>query len=281
MKITNYHTHSKFCDGTGELREYIAKAIENEMFALGFSGHAPVPFHSEWNMTYANFEKYLSEIDLLKKEFSGRLKIFKGAEIDFISNISNVNNFINNNLDYTIGGIHYLEKFDNGEYWNFDSSAAIFEKGCTEIFKGNVKKAVETYYNRMCEMIENYPPTIVAHFDIIAKFNRGNRFFDQNADWYKMLYNRTLDAVKKNNCVLEINTRGVFRQLSDEFYPETQILTACRTKKIPVTVNADAHSPKEVNSLFNKVYKHLLNIGFEKIWFFDENGWQEQKIELR
>ena len=47
---SNYHTHSRYCDGKGELREYVELALANGFSALGFSGHAALPFKNTFSI---------------------------------------------------------------------------------------------------------------------------------------------------------------------------------------------------------------------------------------
>ena len=39
MNWTNFHMHSHYCDGEGELASYVKKAMEKNMYAIGFSSH--------------------------------------------------------------------------------------------------------------------------------------------------------------------------------------------------------------------------------------------------
>jgi histidinol-phosphatase (PHP family) len=90
MILANYHTHCHFCDGQGELESYVVEAINKNMCAIGFSSHAPVPFKSDWHMQSDDLDKYLSEIDSLKKRYK-EIKIYSGLEVDYIPGQINPN----------------------------------------------------------------------------------------------------------------------------------------------------------------------------------------------
>src|SRR4051812_3940064 len=111
----NFHTHSKYCDGKGELQEYINSARKNGVIALGFSSHAPVPFECKWCMKRSNLDAYLDEIEGLQKENSD-LEIYKSLEIDFIPGVISPFQF-RDQLDYTIGSIHFVDKLPDGKPW--------------------------------------------------------------------------------------------------------------------------------------------------------------------
>ena len=48
--ISNFHTHSVFCDGDNTLEEIATSAIEKGFTALGFSGHGFTPFDTRYCM---------------------------------------------------------------------------------------------------------------------------------------------------------------------------------------------------------------------------------------
>src|SRR4051812_37908640 len=97
---TNYHSHSKYCDGKGELADYIQAARKAKVTSMGFSSHAPVPFDCKWCMKKENLQLYLSEINDLKKSTTD-IEIYKSLEIDFVPGIISPYQF-KDELDYTI-----------------------------------------------------------------------------------------------------------------------------------------------------------------------------------
>ena len=84
MILTNYHTHSDFCDGEGPLSGYAEAAFAKGFKALGFSSHSPVPYENDWTMQHARFDEYLKTAESLKKEWAGRLEIYTGMELDYL-----------------------------------------------------------------------------------------------------------------------------------------------------------------------------------------------------
>ena len=49
--MTNYHTHSTYCDGKASPREMVDFAVAHGFTALGFSGHSPLPFENTYSIT--------------------------------------------------------------------------------------------------------------------------------------------------------------------------------------------------------------------------------------
>ena len=102
--------HSHYCDGEGQLEDYIKKAIERKMFAIGFSGHAPLPFVSDWHMKKVRLDEYLNEISVLKNKYDKDIKIYSGLEVDYIVGIIGPNNFQKHHVRYNnrIGSLCWL-----------------------------------------------------------------------------------------------------------------------------------------------------------------------------
>ena len=57
MILSNFHTHTSFCDGKNTPEELVLYAIEQGCAELGFSGHSYVDFDKESCMSYADFEE--------------------------------------------------------------------------------------------------------------------------------------------------------------------------------------------------------------------------------
>lgn len=273
MSWTNFHTHSYLCDGVKTFRDYVESAVEKKMYALGFSGHSPVPFESEWNMTASGFVTYLSEIKKLQYEYSKQLPVYLGLEIDYINNLTGVRDFEEYNLDYTISGVHYLKQLPDGKYWEIDNSPEMFRRGLNEIFDGNIQKLIYYYFDQIMEMVEKQPPNIIAHLDLVKKFNKGNRFFPEDSAWYRQKVEEVLQVIAKSDCIVEVNTRSYFKKLNETFSPGDWILKRCLELKIPVTLSADAHAPQEVTSYLPEAAHKLRYIGFETIRVLKNNQW--------
>ena len=81
----NYHTHTPLCGhATGEMREYIEKAIEGGIKRLGFSDHS-VQFYdggyvSGMRMRPDQAEGYVREVKRLSEEYRSEIDIFVGFD---------------------------------------------------------------------------------------------------------------------------------------------------------------------------------------------------------
>lgn len=278
MNWTNYHMHSHYCDGEGELESYVIKAINRNMYAIGFSSHAPVPFNSDWHMQLDHLDKYISEIEFLKKKYK-EIKIYTGLEVDYIPGQISPNTYTGRNLDLIVGSVHYVGQFNNQDNCCIDSTQEEFEMGLKLIFNNDIKKLVSRYYENVVEMIRNDPPDIIGHLDLIKKLNSNNRYFNEEDSWYQDMIIDVIKAISDSNSILEINTRGYYKFITREFYPSKQILEKCFEADIPVTISSDAHHPNEIDQNFEDVASVLLDIGYDHVFIFDNGKWS--KVQIR
>jgi len=277
MNWTNYHMHSHYCDGDGKLASYVKKAIEKNMYAIGFSSHAPVPFNSDWHMQSDHLDKYISEIECLKGEYED-IKIYSGLEVDYIPGQICPNDYADRNLDLIIGSVHYAGQFEDQVNCCIDNTREEFDRGLKLIFNNNIRRLVTRYYEIVIEMIKNDPPDIIGHLDLIKKLNYNNRYFSENESWYQDIISDVIMTISITNCIVEVNTRGYYLGITKEFYPGKQILKKCFEADIHLTINSDAHHPNEIANNFEDVASVLLDIGYSSIYIFDEGEWRAVQL---
>ena len=116
--LSNYHTHSRYCDGKGEPREYVEFALANGFSALGFSGHAPLPFNNTFSIHNEDYLAYCNEVRALKEEYRGRIDIRLGLEIDYVPGVNDDFRPLieKGGLDYFIGGVHLVTDPDDTDW---------------------------------------------------------------------------------------------------------------------------------------------------------------------
>nr|WP_319398098.1 histidinol-phosphatase [uncultured Carboxylicivirga sp.] len=278
MRWTNYHGHSKYCDGHGEVEDYVLKAIELNMACIGISSHAPVPFKSVWNMPAEQMEFYIKDIDVVKQKYGNQINIYKSLEIDYIpEKMSPAHADIKRlDLDYTIGSVHYVRCFDDGTYWEIDGPAPEFKNGLEEIFKGDYKKLAVEFYSLQNEMLQNYTPDILGHMDKIKMHNGAFNLFDENDKWYLDQVYQTLILAKEKGVVVEINTKAFNR--SNHLFPGKEHFQFIKENNIPITINSDAHMTKFLTLGFEEVAQMLLAAGVNTVYELIKGEWQP--IEL-
>ena len=65
-----------------------------------------------------------------------------------------------------------------------------------------------------------------------------------------------------------MSTAGL-RKPVGELYPDPRLLSACRERRVPVTLASDAHSPELVGRDFDLARDLLRSVGYETITVFE------------
>ncbi len=276
MSWTNYHSHTHFCDGKFGPEAYAAEAFRQGLWAYGFSSHAPLPYDVTWGMQPESVATYLAQIARLQARYRGKLELYAGLEVDFVpGKLGPQHPGIGKlGLDYCIGSVHFADTFPDGTGWEIDGAHQVFLSGVREIFGGNVRRAVSRYYELIRQMVQQEPPTVVGHLDKIKIQNEGGCLFSETESWYRQEVLATLQAIAQAGLLLEVNTRGIYKQKTPELYPSRWVLAEACHLKIPLTLNSDAHHPREITGQFSYAASVLRQEGFTHLYSLYENRWQ-------
>jgi histidinol-phosphatase (PHP family) len=270
---SNYHSHSKYCDGKGELSEYLLVARSHKIVSMGFSSHAPLPFPCAWCMKAEDLGAYFEDVEHLRFQ-NHDLEIYKSLEIDFVPGVSSPFMY-RDLLDYTIGSIHFVDQFADGRRWEIDNTLAVFREGLENIFKGSIRDAVVRYLELTREMIFASAPDIVGHLDKIKMHNLEGKFFDETETWYRHEIEKTLKLIRTGNLIVEVNTRGLYKKKADSTYPSPWILEKIKDLGIPITLSSDAHHTSEIMGVFHETAGALFRQGFRTLSVMTEGKWQQ------
>ncbi|MFW6344040.1 MAG: histidinol-phosphatase HisJ [Sediminispirochaetaceae bacterium] len=275
--ITNYHTHSSFCDGKGQLEDYVKYALSRGFHALGFSGHAPLPFPNDWTMNEENLSTYIREVLALKERYRDSLEICLGLETDYLDKKHNPAHpkYKALGLDYQIGSVHHLYSPERTEFLQVDYTKEELELLLKDTFDKDIKALVSTYYRMVREMVQTGGFEILGHLDLVKKQNRGNVYFDETEKWYKREIEKTLETVAETDVILEINTGAMARGYTAEPYPSPWIIDRAAELKIPVTINSDAHRPEWLDYGFEEAENLARAAGYSSKIVYTEGEWRE------
>ena len=96
----DFHTHTRWCDGTATADEMARAALALGMEALGFSGHSYTAYDTSCAMLPAEIERYAAEVGEIRRRYAGQLEIYLGIEDDLHGDRPAFPR------DYTIGSAH-------------------------------------------------------------------------------------------------------------------------------------------------------------------------------
>jgi histidinol-phosphatase (PHP family) len=280
--ITSYHQHSSFSDGKGTLEECANAAVTAGLAALGFSDHAPLPFETEWTMPLGRLGEYRSEIRRLDAALGDHLEVYLGLEMDYLPEAPVIafqrDRVLFLGWDYLIGSIHYLGREVGGELWSMDLNRETFERGLSEIYRGDIRAYCDHYYATVRDLALDGRFTIIGHLDYTKRFNAGGRYYSDEAPWYRQMIDQTLVTLAGAGMILELNTGG-WRSPRGEAYPAPFILRRAWELGLRVTVNADAHRPEDVALGLDRGLAMVRAAGYRQVARLLEGKWRQVTIQ--
>jgi histidinol-phosphatase (PHP family) len=247
----DYHMHTPLCQhATGEPGEYAKRALAIGLTEIGFSDHSPMQQDDfdDWRMRADQLDEYVAKVRQAQKDFPD-LTIRLALEVDYLPGYEDWIRGLaaRHPWDYFIGSVHYVS-----DDWVMDNPH--------EISKWKNRDAFEVwsaYFERLTKAAETGFFEIIGHADLPKKF--GHRP-DRDCT---PLYEKFLNAAKKNNCAIELNTAGL-RKDCREIYPSRQMLELAFQKGVPITFGSDAHAPEEVGMNFAEAIQIARSVGYKE-----------------
>jgi histidinol-phosphatase (PHP family) len=286
---TNYHTHTEFCDGRASAAEMAAAAAAAGYSVLGFSSHAPLPFHNEGNMELARLGDYKAEVRRLGREWEERgLEVLLGLEIEWVPGLCSPRDaiFREAGLDYSIGALHFVDLPGSGRF-AVDLGEAAFE-AAAEAYAGDAadlgRAVYEDYYAQLGELIGAGGFDILAHFDLVKKNNGADgsgagRWFDESSPGYLGAALGAVQPLKGKDIVVEINVGGMSRGKVKSPYPSLPILRELRSVGARITFSADAHAPEHLGVHLDAARDLARAAGYDSVAALTKGQWTEVGLE--
>jgi histidinol-phosphatase (PHP family) len=251
FSVPDYHMHTPLCQhAVGEPVEYAARAVEVGLKEIGFTDHSPMARDDfdNWRMRNDQLDEYVEKVRKAQKDFPN-LTIKLSLEVDYLPGHEEWIRDLaaRHPWDYFIGSVHYVS-----DTWDVDSPYKISEWKKRDPFE-----VWTIYFERLTMAAESGLFEIIGHADLPKKF-----CFVPKEDCTK-LFTRFLDAARKADVALELNTAGL-RKDCKEIYPSRAILQLARERNVPITFGSDAHSPNEVGADFEKAIQLAREVGYSQ-----------------
>ena len=266
--LTNFHTHTTFCDGKGTPEEVVCSAIAEGFDAIGFSGHG----YTEYDLRYCmkDTEGYIKEINRLKEVYSSKIEIYLGIEEDS-RHLQNRADF-----DYIIGSCHYARASD-GRISPIDSNKDYFNTALS-FFGGDEIKLAEHYYSHFTDYINARKPDVIGHFDIVTKFDEKEKMlFLENERYWKIAEEYTEKALKAGS-FFEVNTGLITRGFRTLPCPHERLLRIIYRGGGGVVLSSDSHAPNTLSSHFELAKDILKDVGFKYTYTLKKSEWVKNYI---
>ena len=268
--LQNLHSHSVYCDGSLTLEEMVLAAIAKGCDSFGFSGHSYAPFDNYGCMTVEGTANYFRECAELKEKYAEKIDIFTGIEQEHLVDP------LPGNVDFIIGGIHYL--FEDGNYVCVDAGAEGQQQAVDTFYGGDYYTFAETYFSVLPAALVQVNANIVAHFDIVTKYNFNGCCFDEAHPRYVAAALDAMDKVLKNHRLFEVNTGAMYRLGRPEPYPSVFLLKELRKRGGEVILTSDSHDAGSICYKFDEMRELLKTCGFRYMKRLTKDGFTDVLI---
>jgi histidinol-phosphatase (PHP family) len=261
----DYHLHTPLCGhATGEPGDYAARAVAVGLSEIGFADHAPMrrDDFDDWRMRADQLDEYVEQVRQPQKDFP-QLAIRLALEVDYLPGGEDWIRDLaaRHPWDYFIGSVHYVSND-----WAVDNPQKISEWKIRDAWE-----VWSTYFERLTQAAETGFFEVIGHADLPKKF--GHRP-DRDCT---PLYEKFLEAARRNDCAIELNTAGL-RKDCGEIYPSRPILELAFQKGVPITFGSDAHAPGEVGMNFAEATQLARSVGYRESCRFAKRRRQPVKF---
>ena len=267
MIKSNCHTHTTFCDGKNSAEEMTLAAIEKGFASLGFSGHSPMYYDTDWTMTKENVSKYIADVRRVKDMYKDKIDVLCGIELDADFSDINLDDF-----DYTIASVHQLH--GKGKIFSVDLDPAELTESVNYIFNGDWYKMAEHYFSSLADFALSGNFDVVGHFDLITKFNGQTPLFDEDNETYKASALKALDRIldSKPDILFEVNTGAMYRKGNPKPYPAEFMMKHIKDRGGIITITSDSHCCESLDFAFKEMIDYCKNCGFTEAYYLTSEG---------
>ncbi len=249
--MIDYHVHSVHSgDSPATVQEMCERAVEIGITDIAFTEHLDF---TPTDIAYGAFNYDKREVDLqaAREEFSGRLTIRAGIEVDYQTrHRSLIEDYLGaHSFDYVLGSAHYI----NG---------AIMEDHRSYFSGKSVRDAYVPYFDAAISVVESGLFDALAHPDLVKR--HGSRYFGKFVfEDFDPEIQSLLSAVISKGIILEVNSSGL-RQPPEEAYPGWEaILMYKELGGRLVALGSDAHTPKQLGFGLSEVGLMVEQAGLE------------------
>ena len=270
IRQQNIHSHTVYCDGKATPEEMVLGAIEKECDSLGFSGHAHADFDAKHSMSAEGAREYINEIRRLKEKYEGKIELFLGVEQEYYTEPAE------GSYDFILGAVHFIKKGD--QLVCVDNGPNRQRAAADNYFGGDYNAMAEVYFQTVAAAIIHTKADVVAHYDLITKYNFGGSLFDETHPRYVSSALDAMDEILKSCRLFEINTGAMYRFDKPEPYPSVFLLKELRQRGGEVIISSDSHNTESICWKYGEMLELARHCGFKYIKRLTKDGFADMPL---
>lgn len=271
---STFHNHTTYCDGKNTVEEMVQAAIDAGCKSIGLSGHSYTWFDESYCMSLEGVEGYRAEVARVR-EAKTEIRVLCGVEQDYFSEEST------DGFDYAIGSVHYVRVAADGStaadgvmaevparveenlaregkkpvgipgrdgevFLDVDNTEDAFLDAVRQYFAGDAYAFCEAYYAQVEDVVRKTSCAFVGHFDLVTKFNEGDRLFDTEDARYRGPALAAVRSLCDQGALFEINTGAMAKGYRRTPYPASFLLDEIREAGGKVILSSDCHASSKL-----------------------------------
>lgn len=269
------HIHTNWSEDNldGPTADQWLKIGERYKVHLGFADHFEIGnlngqnrkngAKKSWKLNLETIDAYLDQFDEIKQEnkhFSLGLEV--SYHPDYSDELFVFLDDYYSQFDYIIGSVHELEIEQTVTHKDF---LVQFKR-----YYPNMEEWMNIYFERVKNLIKLRRFDVVAHPDVIFRFQSYESLPQQIKSQYREKILELGWLCEKNKTFLEVNLSGL-RYSWKNSLPREDILTQLRMEEIPMVVGSDSHQLADFTSIVSKIryFNNLLNKNWKFTHTFD------------
>lgn len=256
--LGDYHIHTCYSDGEGEVAEFVERAIALGLSEIGFADHLVPPGLGEagsYGIDEGRLDRYVREVRAAGDRYP-EIRVLLSVEADYLPEHEDAlaGLLAAHPFDYVVGSIHFVDDFDFADeakehHARWDDVDAVFSG----------------YYRTTRRAAESGLFHIMAHVGYIGLWGHTPSAAVAATE------DEALRAIAAAGIILELNTGGVLDPAGD-MYPSPSLLERACRMGIPLTFSSDAHSPQEVGMSFPEGAARARKAGYASVVRMSDRG---------
>ncbi|WP_010250174.1 histidinol-phosphatase HisJ family protein [Acetivibrio cellulolyticus] len=253
------HVHSNFSgDSDMNCIDALNTAINIGIQGVSFTDHLDYDYPDYDDVFMIDFDKYSETMDLIKSDFNGRIKVFKGIEVGIQPQVidSTLEVLNSYNFDIVIASVHIVDKLDlhNGDFCK--------SKSKTESYTRYLQEVLQTL-----KSFDNFD--IFGHLDLIRRYGCYDNRILEYSD-YSDLIDSILKQIIAKGKGIEVNTSGFRYNLASPM-PDFEIVKRYRELGGEIiSTSSDAHTPEHIGYKFDYIKEMISKAGFAYTSHFEQ-----------
>ncbi len=274
MIASNPHTHTTWCDGANSVDAMVQSAMDEGFSDLGFTSHSSAPFDPGC-AGVQDMAAYQADVRRAAQQHGEKINISCGIEQDYYSPRAL------DGLDYIIGAVHYI-RGDDGRYHTVDATLPLAMECKDTLYGGDGLALAQGYYDLVVRCADELKPQIIAHFDLLAKFNGDGLLFDETSSAYQAIalnaLERVAEILDRYNGLFEVNTRAMASGLRAVPYPAPFLLRRLKELGGRVILSSDCHRAGTLTDGFTEGVDLLKQSGFNSVYALKNGRFVERPL---